>query len=182
MRTFLFSCVLLTSTIVAAQQYDVVLEGGRVMDPETGFDGVRNVGISGGKISKIAKSPLQGQRVVHAAGLVVAPGFIDLHQHAQEIASQRVKAFDGVTTALEMEIGAADVAKFLKSERRSFFNQLRNNGKPSRSAFSRIWYSVARWRDSSEKWSGNRLGRIAWSKYRRCSNDCERRSMQERSA
>lgn len=53
MRTFLFSCVLLTSTIVAAQQYDVVLEGGRVMDPETGFDGVRNVGISGERYRRL---------------------------------------------------------------------------------------------------------------------------------
>jgi N-acyl-D-aspartate/D-glutamate deacylase len=114
MRTFLFSCILLISTLVAAQRYDVVVEGGRVMDPETGLDAVRNVGISAGKISKITTSPLQSKRVVHAAGLVVAPGFIDLHQHAQDIASQRVKAFDGVTTALEMEIGAADVAQFLK--------------------------------------------------------------------
>ena len=84
MRTFLFSCILLISTLVAAQQYDVVVEGGRVMDPETGLDAVRNVGISAGKISKITTSPLQSERVVHAAGLVVAPGFIDLHQHAQD--------------------------------------------------------------------------------------------------
>src|SRR5690242_9215288 len=116
MRTLLFLCLLLISTLVQAQQYDLVLEGGRVMDPETGLDAVRNVGISDGKISKIADSPLQGRRVIHAAGLVVSPGFIDLHQHAQDIASQRVKAFDGVTTALEMEIGAADVAQFLKSK------------------------------------------------------------------
>ncbi len=54
--------------------------------------------------------------MVHAGGLVVAPGFIDLHQHGQDMASQRVKALDGVTTALELEIGAPDVAQFLKSK------------------------------------------------------------------
>ena len=89
-----------------------MLEGGRVMDPETALDAVRNVGIRDGKIARISAEPLTGRRVIHAAGLVVAPGFIDLHQHGQELASQRVKAFDGVTTALEMEIGAPDVAHF----------------------------------------------------------------------
>jgi N-acyl-D-aspartate/D-glutamate deacylase len=104
------------STLAAAQQYDVVLEGGRVMDPETGLDAVRNVGIQDGRIARISAAPLSGRRIIHAAGLVVAPGFIDLHQHGQDLASQRVKAFDGVTTALEMEIGAPDVAQFLKSK------------------------------------------------------------------
>lgn len=118
MRNVLLSICLLTiaSTLSVAQQYDLVLEGGRVMDPETGLDGVRNVGIREGKIASISMAPLAGRRTIHAAGLVVAPGFIDLHQHGQELASQRVKAFDGVTTALEMEIGAPDVAQFLKSK------------------------------------------------------------------
>jgi len=108
--------LIIASTFAAAQQYDVVLEGGRVMDPETGLDAVRNVGIRDGKIARISVAPLSGRRLIHAAGLVVAPGFIDLHQHAQDLASQRVKAFDGVSTALEMEIGASDVAQFLKSK------------------------------------------------------------------
>ena len=116
MRYILISCFLLASSFLSAQQYDLVLEGGRVMDPETGLDAVRSVGVRDGKIAKISTSPLDGRRVIHAAGLVVSPGFIDLHQHAQDLASQRVKAFDGVTTALEMEIGAPDVAEFLKSK------------------------------------------------------------------
>jgi N-acyl-D-aspartate/D-glutamate deacylase len=106
----------LVSSIASAQQYDVVLEGGRVMDPETSLDAVRNVGIRDGKIARISSEALSGRRVVHAGGLIVAPGFIDLHQHGQEPASQRVKALDGVTTALELEIGAADVALFLKAK------------------------------------------------------------------
>ena len=104
------------ATVAAAQQYDFVLEGGRVMDPETGLDAVRNVAVQGGKIVAISDNPLAGRRTIRATGLVVAPGFIDLHQHGQDLPSERVKAFDGVTTALEMEIGAPDVAAFLKSK------------------------------------------------------------------
>ena len=121
----LISLVLLafSTTIASAQQYDLVLEGGRVMDPETGMDAIRNIGIREGKIVRISSEALTGRRTLHATGLVVAPGFIDLHQHAQDLASQRVKALDGVTTALEMEIGAPDVAQFLKAkEGRSLIN------------------------------------------------------------
>jgi N-acyl-D-aspartate/D-glutamate deacylase len=116
-RLILSFCLLLPLTaLVAAQQYDLVLEGGRVIDPETGLDKVRNVGIRDNKIARISTEALSGRRVVHARGLVVAPGFIDLHQHGQEMESQRVKALDGVTTALELEIGAPDVGQFLKSK------------------------------------------------------------------
>src|ERR1700735_46580 len=116
MRSLILFSFLAISGFAAAQQYDLVLEGGRVMDPETGLDAVRNVGIREGKIVRISSESLNGLRVVHAGGLVIAPGFIDLHQHGQDLASQRVKALDGVTTALELEIGAPDVAQFLKSK------------------------------------------------------------------
>jgi N-acyl-D-aspartate/D-glutamate deacylase len=112
---FLFFLAI-SSTVVCAQQYELVLDGGRVMDPETGLDAVRNVGIRDGKVVRISSEALSGRRVIHASGLVVAPGFIDLHQHGQELESQRVKALDGVTTALELEIGAPDVAQFLKAK------------------------------------------------------------------
>ena len=118
MRKLIFSLLFLglPASLASAQQYDLVLEGGRVMDPETGLDAVRNVGIRDGRIVRISSDVLSGRRLVHASGLVVAPGFIDLHQHAQDVASQRVKALDGVTTALELEIGAPDVAQFLKEK------------------------------------------------------------------
>lgn len=106
----------LLTTSASAQQYDLVLEGGRVMDPESGLDATRNVGVRDGKIARISSEPLSGRRVIRASGLVVAPGFIDLHQHGQDIESQRVKALDGVTTALELEVGAPDVAQFLKAK------------------------------------------------------------------
>jgi len=108
--------LLLLVAAVAPERYDVVLRGGRVMDPETGLDAVRDVEIRGDTIARISAEPLVGARVLDARGLVVAPGFIDLHQHQQDTAAYRLKALDGVTTALELEIGVPDVARFL-SER-----------------------------------------------------------------
>ena len=94
---------------------DLVLRGGRVMDPETGLDAVRNVGLTGGTIVAISEEPLEGTVIVDASGLVVAPGFIDLHAHGQDPVSNRLQAQDGVTTALEMEIGVYPVAAWLAS-------------------------------------------------------------------
>jgi N-acyl-D-aspartate/D-glutamate deacylase len=116
MRRFAFFFFLILTTGAFAQQYDLVIEGGRVMDPESGLDATRNVGIVHGKIARISADALVGKRVLSAKGMVVAPGFIDLHQHGQDNDSGRVKAFDGVTTALEMEIGVADVASFLQQK------------------------------------------------------------------
>jgi len=96
-------------TPLGAQPYDLVIRGGRAIDPESGLDAVRNVGISGGKIGAVSASPLEGRSLIDAAGLVVAPGFIDLHSHGQDAENYRAKAMDGVTTALEMEVGVADV-------------------------------------------------------------------------
>jgi N-acyl-D-aspartate/D-glutamate deacylase len=123
MRTAVFLASLFFAAAAFAQSYDTVLQGGRVMDPETGVDAIRNVGITQGRIMRISPETLAGKRVLDAKGLVVAPGFIDLHQHGQDVASGRLKAFDGVTTALEMEIGAPDVAAFLqKKDGRSLIN------------------------------------------------------------
>ena len=91
------------------QELDVVMLGGRVMDPESGLDAVRNVGVRSGKIVVVSEKPLKGNETIDAKGLVVSPGFIDLHQHGQDDENYRVKAADGVTTALEMEVGTADV-------------------------------------------------------------------------
>lgn len=93
----------------------MVLQNGRVMDPETGFDGTRSVGVNGGRIAAISQEPLEGRTVIDAAGLVVAPGFIDLHAHGQTNDANRSQARDGVTTALELESGRPFVAAWLKS-------------------------------------------------------------------
>jgi N-acyl-D-aspartate/D-glutamate deacylase len=79
------------------------------MDPETGLDAVRDVGIRGGVIAAIREGRLDGREVLDARGLVVAPGFIDLHSHAQTAEAYALKAQDGVTAALELEVGVGDV-------------------------------------------------------------------------
>jgi N-acyl-D-aspartate/D-glutamate deacylase len=109
--------ILLLAAAPPAERYDVVIRGGRVMDPETSLDASRDVGIRGGEIVRISTEPLAGARVLDARGLVVAPGFVDLHQHHHDAESYRLKALDGVTTALELEIGVQDVARFLSEHR-----------------------------------------------------------------
>ena len=96
----------------AAPRYDVVLAGGRVMDPESGTDAVLDVGIRGDRIEALSEEPLAGERVIDASGLVVAPGFVDLHQHGQSDETYRFMAHDGVTTGLELEVGTGDIAAF----------------------------------------------------------------------
>lgn len=93
-------------------RYDLVILGGRVMDPASGLDAVRAVGITGGTIRAVSQHSLQGRETLDARGLVVAPGFIDLHQHAQDAAAYRVEVQDGTTTALELEEGTGDVDKW----------------------------------------------------------------------
>ncbi|PMH43754.1 D-glutamate deacylase [Vibrio sp. 10N.286.49.B3] len=92
--------------------FDVVIENGRVIDPETKLDAVRNVGIKGNRIAAISEQKLQGAKVIDATGLVIAPGFIDMHAHGQQLPAARAQAFDGVTTALEMESGLLPISKF----------------------------------------------------------------------
>jgi N-acyl-D-aspartate/D-glutamate deacylase len=116
-------CLLIPIPVALAQEYDLVIESGRVMDPESGLDATRNIGLRGNRIARITTEALTGRRVINAHDLIVAPGFIDLHQHGQDLDSQHVKALDGVTTALEMEIGRPDVGSFLTAkENKSLIN------------------------------------------------------------
>src|SRR5215831_8193332 len=105
--------VIASGSASAQARHDLVLHNGRVIDPETSLDAVRDVGISNGQIVAISEQPLLGKRVIDATGLIVAPGFIDLHQHDLSQEGMRLKAMDGVTTALELEIGPPDISKFL---------------------------------------------------------------------
>jgi N-acyl-D-aspartate/D-glutamate deacylase len=116
-RVLVLLVSLLTAWAASAEQFDLVLRGGRVVDPETGLDAVRDVALRGDRIARISSEPLDGARVLDVRGLVVAPGFIDLHQHQQDDESYRLKALDGVTMALEMESGVPDVTRFVEARR-----------------------------------------------------------------
>jgi hypothetical protein len=85
--------------------YDLVPRGGRVIDPETGTDGIYDVGVNGSTIAAVSTTPLDGRRLLDVANRVVAPGFIDMHSHCFGIAGLRLQALDGITTALELELG-----------------------------------------------------------------------------
>jgi N-acyl-D-aspartate/D-glutamate deacylase len=98
-----------------APTYDLVVANGRVIDPESGLDAVRHVGINGDSIAAISESPLKGTTTIDATNHVVAPGFIDLHEHGQQEESYGLMVRDGVTSALELEVGTADVADWYKS-------------------------------------------------------------------
>ena len=107
----------------ADDAYDVVIVNGRVMDPESGLDAVRNVGLRAGSIAAISTDSLRGRRTIDAKGLVVAPGFIDLHEHGQKPENYAFQAHDGVTTSLELEAGTADVTGwYAEREGKSLIN------------------------------------------------------------
>lgn len=90
--------------------HDLIITGGRVIDPETGLDAIADVAISQGRITAIGTDLGPATRSIDAKGLVVAPGFIDLHAHGQSLPADRMQAFDGVTTTLELEVGVMPVA------------------------------------------------------------------------
>ena len=93
-------------------EHEIVLRGGRVIDPESGVDAQRDLGISRDRIRAVERiwgRNMRGAEEIDVTGLVVAPGFIDLHAHGQDAENYRLQAMDGVTTALELEIGTADV-------------------------------------------------------------------------
>ena len=118
----LAACVLLSSR-AAQPAFDLVISGGRAVDPESNLDAIRNIGIRDGKIAAISEQPLEGKQVIEAHGLVVAPGFIDLHEHGQEPRNYEFQAHDGVTTSLELEAGVADIdAWYAKREGHALIN------------------------------------------------------------
>jgi len=89
--------------------YDLVITGGRVMDPETMYDDVANVGVKDGRIAAITKQAITGKETIDAKGLVVAPGFIDAHFHAVDPFATKMSLRDGVTTGMDLELGALHV-------------------------------------------------------------------------
>ena len=124
-----FACAL--TVHAQPRPYDLVVANGRAIDPETGLDAVRWIGIREGRIAAVSALPLRGTQVLDAKGHVVAPGFIDLHAHGQQIAAARMQAFDGVTTALELEAGTLPVGKA--------YDEAARLGRPINYGFSAAW-------------------------------------------
>jgi N-acyl-D-glutamate deacylase len=110
----LIGSLIMLSMIMASQavatDYDLVILNGRVMDPETRYDATTNVGIKDGRIAAITNKKIQGKETIDATGLVVAPGFIDIHAHGQNIGDYRMQAMQGVTTMLELESGVLPIS------------------------------------------------------------------------
>ena len=114
-RGLLVLGMLSSHPLLSQTEYDIVLAGGRVIDPETQLDAIRNVGIIDGKIREISSETLEGKERLDVSGLVVSPGFIDLHVHGITNAEQAYQVRDGVTSALELEWGVPMLAEWYKS-------------------------------------------------------------------
>lgn len=118
-----FSFILITILMSCSSEtkdktiYDIVIENARVIDPETKLDKVLNVAISNDKIAKISNEKLTGAKIINATGKILSPGFIDLHAHGQTNIENRYQAFDGVTTALELEVGVDTLENWFSSRK-----------------------------------------------------------------
>ena len=114
-KIFLGSLMLLSFSIfstVLAQGYDLVINNGRVIDPESGLDEVRHIGVINGRIVTISNSALVGAREIDAGSLVISPGFVDIHAHGQTEEAYCLMVQDGVTSGFELEIGTAHVGEW----------------------------------------------------------------------
>src|SRR3954451_16209065 len=110
----------------------LILRGGLVVDPRSGSEQEADVAVDGGRVVAVGQSlPPSGATVVDVSGLVVGPGFIDLHSHVHSIAGQRLQALDGVTTALDLEAGLFPVAKA--------YADAAAQGRPLHYGFSASW-------------------------------------------
>ena len=114
----------------------LVISGGRVVDPASGMDQPADVAILDGSIAAVGTGLGGAERMIDAAGLVVAPGFIDLHAHGQSIPADRMQAFDGVTTTLDLEAGVMPVAPWYR--RQAAQGRVLNYGASANWAFARI--------------------------------------------
>jgi N-acyl-D-amino-acid deacylase len=114
-----FSALLISASMCSTalgQNYDIVILNGRVMDPETKFDAIRNVGVKDGKIVTITEKAISGEETIDAKDHVVAPGFIDTHTHSSDKFSVKMSMMDGVTTGLDLELGALNIADWYERE------------------------------------------------------------------
>ncbi len=111
--------------------WDVVLRGGRVIDPESGLDAVRDIAVAEGRVAEIGNGLRPARTELDVAGLVVTAGFVDAHSHVNDIPGLRLQARDGVTTALELEAGVAPVA--------AAYDRAAAEGRPVNYGFATSW-------------------------------------------
>jgi N-acyl-D-aspartate/D-glutamate deacylase len=110
----------------------ILVRGGRVCDPGTGFDGIGDVLVEDGRIAAVAGSiERPDAAVIDATGLVVGPGFIDVHSHTHSVTGHWLQAFDGVTTALDLETGLSPVDEA--------YRRAATAGRPLNYGFSASW-------------------------------------------
>lgn len=112
LSTTVLAALLLVVQAASAADYTLAINHGRVIDPESGLDAIRHVGISGSVIVSISEQPIFAEQVIDARGMVVSPGFIDLHTHSPTPLGEYYQAFDGVTTTLELEAGFFPVQEY----------------------------------------------------------------------
>jgi hypothetical protein len=115
-------------------EHDLVLRGARTIDPETALDAVCDVAVDGASITAVVvggSRDLHGVREIDLSGLVLAPGFVDLHSHCRDYPSRALQVCDGVTTALELEAGQVDIA--------GAYAAAAADGSPNHYGFSASW-------------------------------------------
>ncbi|QYJ93630.1 amidohydrolase family protein [Shewanella spartinae] len=122
----LFLAFTICTPAICTADYDLVINNGRVMDPETLYDNIANVGIKDGRIAAITKDTIKGKETINAKGLVVAPGFIDTHFHATDPFGQQIGVADGITTGMDLEHGAIHVNQWY--DKKAEEGQLMNYG------------------------------------------------------
>ncbi len=152
---------LFITALSAQTPFDVVIANGRVMDPESGLNAVRHIGIRAGKIAAISATPLKGKTELSAQGRIVSPGFIDLHAHGQTNQANEYQAHDGVTTALELEVGVPVVGAFLKLRENNAilnFGATASHGANRTMSMDKFKAEAVAWRnaadtDTAKRWS-----------------------------
>jgi cytosine/adenosine deaminase-related metal-dependent hydrolase len=138
----------------------LVITGGRVVDPASGMDAIGDVAVLDGRVAAVGTGLGSAERSIDATGLVVAPGFIDLHAHGQSIPADRMQAFDGVTTTLDLEAGVLPVASWYRQQ--AARGRVLNYGASVNWAFARIGAMTGSNAESSLEAFGNAMRDRRW--------------------
>ncbi len=140
---------------------DLIIRGGRVIDPESGHDAVADVVVRDGTIVAVGRDLGPATHIIKADGLVVAPGFIDLHAHGQSLPADRMQAFDGVTTSLELELGVWPVDRWYAEQAEA--GRTLNYGASTGWVFTRIGVMTSQQVEASIEGMGRAMRDPRWS-------------------